>query len=543
MTAERALSRALLVLSAAVLAVIGAALLVGDPRVSVALLAGDDAGYYLAIARNACLGHGVSFDRVHPTNGFNPLLTVLLIAADRAFVPGLSLVGCYRAGLMVTFLALVVGLVFLVRLAGRWLEERTIPPDSRTLLIAASVTFYCLFLVPKKQFGMDAALVLAIGIAWLERWARNGPLAPGARAAAVDGVLLGLLVLARVDNLPLLTAAYGVLAVLAIAGTARDRGAAVQRALWTALTLAPFVAWGTRTFGTWLPVSARIKSSFPHPALAASLAVVRHSSVNAVDQLSFAVAYAAACGVLILTLRAAAAGSLLARLRDPRGAIRTVLALTLVQRFTFMLLFSRTDVQGGYVMLAHVFNLIVLWDAVGALAVRSGARAGRPVLAAALALTLVSVALFAGKAATLRSRLRHPEAGNEMSLAQRIAGATRPDDVLYGGAFGLVGYFSDRAWINGDGVANTEDYQRAIAGGDLNGWLRRSGVTHVVFASGDTAFARREGPVWLHVGGAISGRVDSIAVAPRDLVLEGWLARGLSAGHTGSRVYLVRWGS
>ena len=542
MTAGRALARALLVLSAAVIGLIGWAILVGDPRVSVALLAGDDAGYYLAIARNVCLGHGVSFDRVHPTNGFNPLLTLLLIGTDR-MVPGLSLVGCYRAGLMITFLALLLGLVFLVRLADRLLDPQRLPSDSRRLLIAASVAFYCLFLVPKKQFGMDAALVLAIGTASLDRVARNGPLAPGARAAAIDGVLLGLLVLARVDNLPFLTAAYGVLGLLALAGTSRDRGAAAVRALWTAATVAPFVVWSTREFGSWLPVSARIKSSFPHPDPVASLSVIRHSSVNAADQLAFVVAYAGAWGVLIGLLREALAGRLVDSLRAPRQTIRAVLALYLVQRLTFMLLFSRTDVQGGYVMLAHVFNLVLVWSVVEWAAARAGGRHARAAVGAALGLALISLALLAGKASALRSRLQHPEAGNEIPLAQRIAAATRPDDVLYGGAFGLVGYFADRAWINGDGVANTEDYQRAIADGDLRGWLRRSGVTHVVFASGDTAFAGRAEPVMLRVSGALSGRVDSIAVDPRDLVLTGRLARGLTAGHTGSVVYLVRYRS
>src|SRR5438552_8438949 len=98
MTMERALSRALVAIALLVLAGIGGMVLLADPRWSVALLAGDDAGYYLAIARNFCLGHGLSFDRIHPTNGFNPLYTVLLIGADRLLAPGFPLIACYRVG-------------------------------------------------------------------------------------------------------------------------------------------------------------------------------------------------------------------------------------------------------------------------------------------------------------------------------------------------------------------------------------------------------------------------------------------------------------
>jgi hypothetical protein len=543
MTGTRLLARALLLLSLAVVALVGWAVLFGDPRLSVALLAGDDAGYYLAIARNACLGFGMSFDRVHPTNGFNPLETLLLVAADRVFAPGLGLVPVYRVGLMLSLVALIVGLIALVRLAHAWLDPERFGVDGRRLLVAASVAFYCLFIVPKKQFGMDAALVVAIGCVWLARVARRGLLAPGARSAVTDGILLGLLVLARVDNVPFLTAAFAAMAVLAAAGGARERAGFAGRAAACAVTIAPFVVWGYRKFGTWMPVSARIKSSFPHPDLAASLDVIRHSSVNAADQAGFLLAFVVAWVLVARAVRAALTGGLSGFLHDPKEGIRTVLALYLVQRFGFMLLFSRTDVQGGYVMLAHVFNLIALWSVIEWVARRRLAPGPRAAAVAAALLALVSVGLVAGKAAGLRARIADPASGNELTLAGRIGAATRPGDVLYGGAFGLVGYFADRAWINGDGVANTEDYQRAIADGDLRGWLRRSGVTHVVFASADSGFASRREPLALIVPSAIHGRRDSILVDPREVVLRGWLARGLTRGAGGSSVYLVRWRS
>ena len=98
MTPARGLSAAVLLLSLALIGLIAWVLLAADPRWSTLLLVGDDAGYYLAIARNVCLGYGASFDRIHPTNGFNPLYTLLLVGFDRALVPGASVLGCYRAG-------------------------------------------------------------------------------------------------------------------------------------------------------------------------------------------------------------------------------------------------------------------------------------------------------------------------------------------------------------------------------------------------------------------------------------------------------------
>ena len=52
----------LFLLAAGVLGTLTGVLFAADPRYSIYTLVGDDAGYYLAIARNFCLGHGLSFE-------------------------------------------------------------------------------------------------------------------------------------------------------------------------------------------------------------------------------------------------------------------------------------------------------------------------------------------------------------------------------------------------------------------------------------------------------------------------------------------------
>ncbi len=524
MTPARGIAALVQALALALLVAIAWVLLVAPPRWSALLLVGDDAGYYFAIARNACLGYGPSFDRVHATNGFNPLFTLLLIGFDAALAPRSGLLDCYRAGLLASLIALLAG-------------------DRRVLALAGVLAFYVFFIVPKKQVGMDAALVLGLGTFTLDRVLRGGLLAPGGRAALADGLLLGLLVLARVDNLPLLVAAFGLMGLMVLTRAAPAR-ALLLRLFWVALVVAPYVLWSTRVFGTWMPVSARIKSSFPHVDPAASLAAIRHTSVNAVDLASFLIAYAASWIVLGIGLRRLAGPAPLARLgallREPRSVLLALLALTLVMRFTYMLGFSRVDVQGGYVMLAHVFNLLVFFEAIALVARRAPARAPRLAAAAALLLIAGSFGLFAGKAAGMARALHGPGLDDEWTLGREIHDATGPQDVLYGGAFGLTGFFADRAWINGDGVANSYDYQRAFAGDRLAAWLKASGVTHVVWATADRDLP--PGPVRLDVEGVLAGRINSIVVDPRAIVLEGRLARGVTHGRGGSRVYVARWG-
>ena len=48
---------------------------------------GDDAAYYLNIARNYAGGYGWTFDRINPTNGFHPLWEYMLVGICR-LLPG-----------------------------------------------------------------------------------------------------------------------------------------------------------------------------------------------------------------------------------------------------------------------------------------------------------------------------------------------------------------------------------------------------------------------------------------------------------------------
>src|SRR5262249_19763767 len=96
---------------------------------------------------------------------------------------------------------------------------------------------------------------------------------------------------------------------------------------------------------------------------------------------------------------------------------------------------------------------------------------------------------------------------------REVAAHTRPSDVLYGGAYGIAGFFSDRAWINGDGVINTLDYQEAIRDHRLRGYLAAHHVDYVVFNRTESEPLVRVG-----VGSGLFGVGDSFDAEPSDIV-------------------------
>jgi len=525
----RLVGRTLVALSALLLIALGAVLLLVHPRYLLGTLSGDDAGYYLAVARNYVLGHGFSFDRVAPTNGFNPLMPMLLIPLDRVVAPGLDLVACFRIGMFVTWAAMVAGWVSLLRLSSRVLSAHGVPEGARDLAVGAVSFWLAAFVAPKGYHGMDAFLVLAAGASYLSGVSAHGILARGARHAVRDGALLALAVLARVDSLPLAMAAFLVMA----RAERTERGAA--RALLARLAVfvagvAPYLLWNLFAFSDWLPISARLKSSFPVLDLATSLRTVFGSSLNLADELVLVLSFAVALGWTAAELRRA-------RRVGPSTATgahdaMAVLALGLAARLAWLLLFSRLDVQGSYFILAHPFL------ALAGLVIGSRVAGGRGNAAMAAALTCAGVALLTLKLLTTLPAVRAIAAGDgdEWNIGRSVHDAVPEGSVIYGGAFGLIGYIADRAWINGDGVANDHAYQDAIAGGRLAHYLRERSVDVIAVAVSPPREPGRE-LLTLGAGSPLHAARDSILLDPREIFLRQRMRR-----NGGTDLWLVRWG-
>lgn len=451
--------------------------------------------------------------------------------------------------MLIDLIAVGIALLVFLRLLGATLDRAGWRGDARRLGTGAGAAFFVLFIGAKGYYGMDAQLVLLLGLIYLSRVFRLGPLAPGAKAALIDGLLLALLFLARVDSLPLIAAAAAVMTVEAIARRGAV-GPVMMRLAVTALLCAPYLIWSIARFGTWLPVSARIKSGFPVIDLGESLEAIRHTSLNLTDQAGFLTAWLLAWVAVVVLAprfwRALRIGTPL----EPSSAALGVFALYLAGRLSYMLLFSRADVQGSYAILAHVFNVLIGATAVGAWARRDERRdpmaARRLTAIAAATLGLVVVVLLAGKLQASFTRARAAVAQgmpDEVALGREIHARTRPGDVLFGGSFGLLGFFTDRSWINGAGVVNSYDYQRVFLSpgtrgrGGLEDYLRTNRVTHVVFVfAPGTPIAER--PILLQARSLLYQRTNTIEVRPEDIVLVRRVNRGLPGG---CDLFLVRW--
>lgn len=248
-----------------------------------------DAFYYFTVARNAADTGRFTFDQEHLTNGHHPLwqlvATGLYEAADDLGLPetafltatvatGLLCVGLAvlllgwawqrrEGGLPLAFVLLPVGLYALL-VAPAWLA----------VLAAGDLAAHPFAEGPQPLYGtlwsfvngMESPLALLFFAAatW---WLVRHPRLPTVRAAVVLGLLLAGLTLSRLDH-GLFAAT--ILTTLAVAGAWRGdrsqvRGSLVA-GLASALPVAAYLVVNRMIFGSWVPVSGSLKSTFPEPS-------------------------------------------------------------------------------------------------------------------------------------------------------------------------------------------------------------------------------------------------------------------------------------
>jgi hypothetical protein len=216
----------------------------------------DDGFYFLAIARNIATGHGATFDRLGPTNGFHPLWTTLLTPIfwfryDSPYVAA-------RIAIVLA-LALQIAGAFAIDRAARRISD---PRAARLCALFALANPLAGYLVVS---GMESALVgLLVALLAGEsiRLRRGESTIAEPKTVLRVGILGGLCILVRTDTALLVGLVLAGAAILrstdrpAEATGLRVRGALLAGSCSVAVVL-PWIVWNLARFGSLVQVSAR----------------------------------------------------------------------------------------------------------------------------------------------------------------------------------------------------------------------------------------------------------------------------------------------
>ncbi len=227
----------------------------------------DDAFYYFTIARNVLQGHGVTFDRLGPTNGFQPLWMLLCLVVFTL----------EPLGPLVPLRVLVVLVGLFHGLTG-WVlyrAARKVLSSPVALALGASWTLGYAAWSTVAVGGMEtslAALALA-GLWWVAVTMHREGAYTHPRHLRRLGWAMAFLVLSRLDGV-FYALGFGLWwlvhawreagRTLSPASWWRERLALLSR--WLARVLAPglvlvglYLAWNVFYVGSLMPVSARVK--------------------------------------------------------------------------------------------------------------------------------------------------------------------------------------------------------------------------------------------------------------------------------------------
>jgi hypothetical protein len=422
----------------------------------------DDASYYMTTARNLAAGRGLTFDGIHPTNGFHPLWLLMLVPLF--LLHGTPETMIRLVALLQTILLSLAYLVF-------WrTQSKLFSP--RTAALTGILFVYFVFLPCIN--GMESAL-LVLSIAVLYGYGLHVARTQlNLRRAAFLGIILGCVLLARLDMIFIALYLFAWLARRCVPIETRSRAVAafLVCALAAAAVVGPYLVFNYLQFGSVMPISGALKSSFPHIALGTNT-LPRIAAVGSANLVSAALAIGWSLWTVIRTLRNQPAP-------DPEfyTTATTIFAWAITTHFLYTLIFMKDDTFAWYFVIYPLFAIIFVTGSIDWVLKLNPMRTRPAVYPATAALLILAMI---GRDQT---RDPFPQNGRWHTPVYNAAVWARehtpPEAIFAMSDCGHFGFFSLRRVINLDGLVNNMDFQRTLAEHRLNQYLRQNDVDFLV---------------------------------------------------------------
>lgn len=442
------------------------------PRSAYLVLLEDDAWMVTSIARHLALGHGLTADGLHPTNGFHPLYPLTFGVLPYLLRPDALDFG-FRANLIICALLNTVSLAVFYGLA-----RRVARPSLALAGLAVVALNPLLIQVSVNAMETSLALLLLLLLWWVALVREPA----GITGGVLLGGLAGLASLARLDNL----VAVGVLGAVLLWGNRgpgrgdRGRGGGLLQSLayggMALLVLLPYFARNVLVFGHLTPSSGRalaymhsFRESF---ALSSGLQLVAYQP--ALD-MTRAPAWLLLVGLGVLAVLVWRVWRLAPQHRRLFAPL-VLYALALTFYYAYLQQQGRPRYYVGVGII--VVLLCVAWlshERVFARLRRASVRVG---VALAVGVVILNSALFYHSMVRLWNApyLAQP---SMYQAARWIADNLPPDARLAAQNSGVFQYYSERVVLNFDGKLNHEIIP-VLERRELDAYLQAEGVEYIV---------------------------------------------------------------
>ncbi len=426
---------------------------------SVLLAVPDDMFYFLKTAQNIASGQGMTFDGINPTNGFQPLWLYLLTPLFSVY-----------SGEPETMTRLVLTLQVLLLAGSGWLMikelRKSLLPEA---VLIFGLAFVFLVLAP-GSIGMESPVLIG-SLALLYVWSLRARVFESNKIIAplVAGMLLGFVFLARLDHVFLAIVVFAAGGVQFLISPNQRRELFFRYLYMTIGFLAvisPYLVYNHTHFGGIMPMSGKLKSSFPHvsisPKTLGKLGVVK--SGIAFAALCYVIQYFRTRKIIIADGRRYLRGSLV------------FLGAAVMIHYAHTLLYMQWGVFGWHFIAYNFLLCGLIAVAVDAWYERISSMLRTKLLWAAVAFVLIG-----GTAWTVLTSFNHDYNAASYDAAVWARNNTKPETIFAQKDTGTFGYFSQRRTINLDGLVNNMDYQNALRDGRLRNYFESHHVDYLIY--------------------------------------------------------------
>lgn len=423
--------------------------------------ADDDSFFYIKTAYNFSAGFGSTFDRVGITNGYHPLWFLFLSAYFfllnffSVFTPELY----YRYTVFLILLINILTLYFISLYFRNVSGQRSL--SQTILLFPLFLTFVAI-----RDFGMETHLLCLLIAVYL--YAKSAEVSSGKNRIILKGILLSLIFLTRIDYL------FTVIPVIIISDylvtLKQDRREFLITSV-SVLMITAILYFSSNFFffGEILPVTAKIKSTFPQTLLL-------HNIGKLLEPGAFTNQFAKTMYLMLIIF--------IFLILSFKGKLKTAFSKT------DYFLFGICCAAFAYLAL----NILINKHALKEWYVAFPAFAGSILMVRLLTLIprmyyfSLTVFILIFSFMFYVTRIKNPKWNSAYYYAKEIKLNTVEEDRIFMiDLSGIIGFFSERKIINGDGLINSYEYQKYLSSGNLTDYFKVKEIDYYSTYSQDNA--------------------------------------------------------
>ncbi|HMS32701.1 MAG TPA: hypothetical protein PKC91_01310 [Ignavibacteria bacterium] len=423
--------------------------------------ADDDSFFYIKTAYNFSDGFGSTFDRVSMTNGYHPLWFLIL----SAYFYILNFISVFSPELYFRYTVILILLVNIITLYFISLYFRNVSGQNS---YKQTILFLPLFLtfVAIRDFGMETHLLCFLIAGYI--YVKSAEVSCGRYRIIIKGILLSLIFLTRIDYL------FTVIPLIIISDyltTLKQYRREYFITSFSILMITAILYFSSNFlfFGEILPVTAKIKSTFPQTLLF-------HNIGKLLEPGAFTNQFAKTVYLTVII----------------------ILFLILSYKGKLNSSFSKTDYfLFGICCAAFAYlalNILINKHALKEWYVAFPAFAGSILMVRILTLIprmyylSLTVFILIFSFMFYVTRIKNPKWNSAYYYSKEIKNNTGEEDKIFMiDLSGIIGFFSERKIINGDGLINSYEYQKYLSSGNLTDYFKVKEIDYYSTYSQDNA--------------------------------------------------------